>query len=242
MNNLYTVKRRSPEAGRSRPRSAPGNPAALQRLRITFSRGDAAKYCSHLDLMRLWERAIRRAGLPVAYSEGFTPHPRIALAAPLPVGITSTGELMEIFLRKRVTPRFFLQHIEPQLPEGLAISRVEEAAIGLPSLQSVMRQAEYRVDVECLIDQPELESRIQALLEKDHIPVERHRPGASKSLDLRALVDRLWVEQVKAGACVLGMALRTDSQGSGRPEEVVTVLGLGQPLRMERIRLVLEGT
>ena len=66
----------------------------MHRLRLKFSRGEKLKYLSHLDLMRLWERALRRAGLPAAYSEGFSPHPRISLASPLAVGVTSRAELM----------------------------------------------------------------------------------------------------------------------------------------------------
>ena len=63
----------------------------MQRLRATFSRGERTKYITHLDLMRFWERAFRRARVPIAHSEGFRPHPRFALAAPLPVGVTSDG-------------------------------------------------------------------------------------------------------------------------------------------------------
>ena len=72
--------------------------AKLQRLRVTFTRGEEMKYITHLDLMRFWERALRRAELPVAYSEGFSPHAQIALAAPLPVGTTSDCELMDVFM------------------------------------------------------------------------------------------------------------------------------------------------
>ena len=70
----------------------------MHRLRLKFSRGEQLKFLSHLDLMRLWERAFRRAGMELAYSEGFSPHPRISLAAPLSVGITSIAELMDVFL------------------------------------------------------------------------------------------------------------------------------------------------
>jgi radical SAM-linked protein len=72
----------------------------MQRLRLKFGRGEDLKFLSHLDLMRLWERALRRAGLPLAYSEGFTPHPQIALAAPLLVGVTSDAELMDVSLSR----------------------------------------------------------------------------------------------------------------------------------------------
>ena len=68
----------------------------MQRIRISFSRGEKVKYISHLDLMRLWERALRRASIPIAYSQGFSPHPKISIAAPLPIGVTSDGEFMDI--------------------------------------------------------------------------------------------------------------------------------------------------
>ena len=64
----------------------------MQRLRIRFSRGEEIKYISHLDIMRMWERVLRRAELPLAYSEGFSHHPRISLAVPLAIGVTSDAE------------------------------------------------------------------------------------------------------------------------------------------------------
>ncbi|MDP2935460.1 MAG: TIGR03936 family radical SAM-associated protein, partial [Dehalococcoidia bacterium] len=91
-----------------RPRTPGRPPQELQRLRITFSRGPEVKYISHLDLMRLWERVLRRAKLPLAFSEGFSPHPRLALATPLPVGVTAAEEWMEVYLCRRVSPRYFL--------------------------------------------------------------------------------------------------------------------------------------
>ena len=93
----------------------------MQRLRLKFGRGEELKFLSHLDLMRLWERALRRAELPLAYSEGFTPHPRVALAAPLSVGVTSEAELMDVFLSRWVAPQSFVTQAKKQLPQGLKI-------------------------------------------------------------------------------------------------------------------------
>jgi len=75
----------------------------MQRLRIKFSRGEEIKYISHLDLMRCWERALKRADVPLMYSEGFSPHPRISLAAPLALGVTSEAELMDITVSRWVS-------------------------------------------------------------------------------------------------------------------------------------------
>jgi radical SAM-linked protein len=208
---------------------------------VVFGRGEELKYLSHLDLMRLWERAIRRTGLPLAYSEGFTPHPRLALAAPLPVGVTSSGELLDLFLCQRVSPRYFLQALRPQLPSGVDISRVEEVPLGGPSLQSLVRLAEYRVEVETRLSPGEISGRLAELMARESVPIQRPRPTGPKALDLRALVSELWLVEVKDGNCILGMRLRTGPQGSGRAEEVTAALGLGEPLTTHRERLVLEG-
>ncbi len=120
----------------------------MQRLRIKFSRGEEIKYISHLDLMRLWERALRRSGVPIAYSQGFSPRPKISLAAPLAVGVTSEGELMALFMARRVSPQFFIKAVSQQLPPGIEVLEVQEIGLRVPSLQSQVRYAEYRVDVE----------------------------------------------------------------------------------------------
>ncbi|PIW40369.1 MAG: hypothetical protein COW22_02130, partial [Chloroflexi bacterium CG15_BIG_FIL_POST_REV_8_21_14_020_46_15] len=77
----------------------------MQRLRVRFGRGEEVKFIAHLDIVRFWERAFRRAEIPLAYSQGFTPHPRISLAAPLPVGVTSEFELMDVWLKQWMPPK-----------------------------------------------------------------------------------------------------------------------------------------
>src|SRR6478735_2056478 len=115
----------------------------VQRLRATFYRGQELRYITHLDLMRFWERALRRAQVDVAYSEGFSPHPQISLGAPLPVGVIARNELMDVFLAKRLDPPEFLAALRPQLPKGLDITEVREVDLGLASIQSQLRAADY---------------------------------------------------------------------------------------------------
>jgi len=119
----------------------------VQRLRVTFTRGSELQYITHLDLMRFWERVLRRADVPIAYSEGFSPHAQISLAAPLAVGTTSEAELMDVFLAERMTPRAFLQTVSAQLPAGVEVRSVQEVALSLPALQAAVLFAEYVVDV-----------------------------------------------------------------------------------------------
>ena len=91
----------------------------MHRLRVRFKRGAEVKFISHLDLIRLWQRAFQRARIPIAYSEGFSPHPKISLAAPLPVRVTSDAELMDIYLTKWASPHFLTSALGQQLPPGL---------------------------------------------------------------------------------------------------------------------------
>ncbi len=122
-----------------------------QRLRVTFARGDETKYITHLDLMRFWERALRRAEIPVAYSEGFSPHAQLSMAAPLAVGTTSEAELMDVYLDTAMQPKQLIRQMAAQLPGGLAIVSVEEVGMALPALQADVRSAEYVVEVDLAV-------------------------------------------------------------------------------------------
>ena len=213
----------------------------MQRLRLKFGRGEELKFLSHLDLMRLWERALRRAGLPLAYSEGFTPHPRIALAAPLSVGVTSEAELMDVFLSRWIAPDSFVAQAKKQLPQGLDLPEAWPVGLNIPSLQSQVRFAEYKVEVDTEKARQEVESAVRSLLSAEELPWHHFRDTGARHYDLRALLDDLWLIDCRDSLCVLGMRLRCDARGSGRPEQVAKALGFSQrPKFIHRTKLILS--
>jgi len=213
----------------------------MQRLRVRFSRGGEIKFISHLDIMRLWQRALNRAGIPLAYSEGFSPHPRISLAAPLQVGITSQAELMDIFCTRWVSPHFFTDAINQQLPPGIKILQVYAVAPVMPSLQSQVSFSEYEVEIETEKDKPEIESALASLLSAKQLPWHHERDTGTRSYDLRALIDELQLIKWQKGACTIGMRLHCDNSGSGRPEQVVAALGfINYPKSIHRSKLILK--
>lgn len=213
----------------------------MQRLRIKFSRGEELKYISHLDLMRCWERALRRAEIPLVYSEGFSPHPRISLAAPLALGVTSEAELMDIMVNRWVSPHWFTSGVSRQLPNGIGISGVFPVALTLPSLQSSVRLAEYRVEISPQTDRTVIEKAVDELLSMTELPWHHQRDTGERKYDLRSLIEDLWVIDWTAITGTLGMSLRCDSGGSGRPEQVTLALGLqGPPASIHRTKLVLS--
>jgi radical SAM-linked protein len=202
----------------------------MHNLEVKFSRGAEVKYISHLDLMRLWRRAFLRADMPMAYSKGFNPHPRISLALPLPLGVESIAELMEISLRRRVAPLSFMQAVSRELPSGIKILEVREVPPKLPSLQSRLRFVEY--EVEGIEEGREILPSVQAFLRQESIPWEHMRDTGARSYDLRPLVDDIWIEDHSK----LGMRLKPEA----RADQVVKALGISSPRVIRRTRLLLR--
>ena len=214
----------------------------MHRLRVTFSRGEELKYLSHLDVMRLWERALRRANLPLAYSQGFSPHPKISIAAPLPLGVTGERELMDIVIQRRISPYLVQKNLTSQLPKDMSITSVVQVPADVPSLQSQVRRAEYRVEVETDKPVDEIKAAIDSFLALAELPWQHKRDEEMRSYDIRKLVERVWFVEVRGTICVLGMCLRADGSASGRAEQVALALGFnGQPKSICRTGLFLVG-
>jgi len=212
----------------------------MLRLRIRFRRGEEIKFISHLDIMRLWQRALVRAGVELAYSEGFNPHPRMSLAAPLALGVTSEAELMDIVLARQATPHAFTAAVSRQLPAGMEILQVFQLPLILPSLQSQVRFAEYRVALDTDKERQDIQAAIGALLEKKELPWQHQRDTGPRRYDLRALISDIWLADDGDGRTI-GMRLRCDSDGSGRPEQVSAALGFeNYPRSIHRIKLILS--
>lgn len=208
-----------------------------QRLRVTYSVDGPLRYVSHLEQMKVWERAARRAGLPLAYSGGFTPRPRIQVAAALPVGFAAGEELLDLWMERPMDPEEVSRSLAGALPEGMAVLRVEEADPTEPPLPVRVEAAEYRVSVEMERSAEEVRRRVDALLAAPSLP--RQRRG--RSYDLRPLIRLLEVEESPPGQVVLRMVLTAREGATGRPEEVLDALGwAGGFFRIQRRRLLLS--
>lgn len=205
-----------------------------QRLRVTFAKGEEVKYISHLDLMRLWERALRRAEVPLLHSQGFNPRPKISFAAPLAVGITGQREILDVMLERPLPTKDFARAVNAQLPSAITLVEVQEVYATLPPLQTQVQGAEYLATVAACEDRHQLEERITSLLRSAKLP--RLRRG--REYDLRPLIEELRLERREAGQYVLHMRLCAGEQGTGRPDEVLDELGLAdQVTSVTRTRL-----
>lgn len=116
----------------------------MNRIRFRYARGNELRYLSHLDMLRLFQRAMRRAGLPLLYTRGYSPRPRLSLAAPLPVGVTASKEYGEIYLEGPLSPVSFCRRLGGQLSKGLTVTGAVAVPVDEPPLAAVVNAALYR--------------------------------------------------------------------------------------------------
>jgi radical SAM-linked protein len=206
--------------------------ARAQRVRIRFACGPDT---SRGDLARLWREAFEAAGVEVSRSEGRRGQ-RIVFAAGLPQHVSSEGELVDVVLARPVRTADLIERVRAQLPPEIELREAQEVGFGLPSLPSAVRWSDYEVDVPATDGS---EMAIAALLAQETLPWRDTRGEKVREYDLRSLVQELRVECAGDGVVRLAMRLRCDASGVGRPDQVVLALGLPQPLRTHRRRLVL---
>jgi radical SAM-linked protein len=210
----------------------------MQRLRLTFAKTAAMKYTGHLDTHLAWERTFRRARLPLAYSQGFHPQPRIQLAAALPLGFTSECEVADVWLESAHPPAEVRAALEVAAPPGLQIVAVAEAPLDARPLQILVRSADYGVVLKSPWSPEAVEAAIAGLLARTEVP----RVRRDKAYDLRPLIEALERERSAAEGHTLRMRLAAREGATGRPEEVVEALGADPAeARYHRRRLIFAG-
>jgi radical SAM-linked protein len=208
----------------------------VAQLVCRYRKEGEVRWISHLDVKRTLERAMRRADLPLALSQGHSPRPRISYGPPLPLGATGEGELFAVQLAEPLGPAELKERLNRQLPDGLEI--VE--AWGLPAHRKKetfgdLDVAEYRVTVQGPGLDPEAVSRrVAELLGRDEIVVHRGGKRPEREVDIRPLVMGLEVVGGDRGRVDLHMRLRTGSHGGARAQEIVELLGLVDEERLVR--------
>ncbi len=195
-----------------------------QRLRITFGKAGTLKYTSNLDMAKIWERVLRRADMPLLYTRGFNTRPRISLAMPLPLGISSECEILDISLRERID--FAEGDLRAQLldvaPQGLTIAAIQEVDPRASTMQSLILSAEYRIQFHDRFDHKELQRRIDDLLSQETIIVERTRRRKRSVMDVRPLILAL---ELDADSCLLAH-LSVGDRGNLRPDHLLELLDM----------------
>lgn len=206
----------------------------MNRIRFSFARKIELAYISHLDQVRLFLRALSRSGLPVAYSQGFNPHPRLILALPLPLGVTTGEEYGEIFFTEEILPEQFLSALKVQMPAAIELTGAVVADLGAPSLASLVGAALYRAALRAdhagIVDQPALHAALNRLLARDEILMQRKsKKNKITYTNVRPFILEAALETDRAGHFIINMLLQAGSQGGISPafllEQIETETG-----------------
>lgn len=192
------------------------------------------RFTSHLDLHRTWERTLRRANLPLTYSQGFKPHARINLTCALPLGFTSQNDVVEIQLDEEIPVQEVESRLRKASPAGLLIQSVEPIEPGSPKLQALLVAQEYVITFQERLGN--LEQRIDTLVQAQSIPRRRN----NKTYDLRPLIlDIRVLSPDELGQARLLTRLSAREGATGRPEEVILALeGTPESCRVHRTGLI----
>lgn len=162
------------------------NQTRRQRLRVRLGKLGEMALIGHLDLARLLDRAIRRAALPIAFTGGYHPGPRISAANALPLGATSTGELVDFELTQPLDPIDFQQRLQAQLPTELPLYEVVDVPVDAPSATKLLAQAEYLLAVQCEQPLPPWHDWIAQVLAADEIMYQQTvKSGKTRQINLR---------------------------------------------------------
>ena len=206
--------------------------ATATRFRIVFEKGSEMRFISHLDLMRTWERTLRRSGLPLAYTQGHHPHLKMSFGPPLPLGYRSRAEVFDLELA-RPPAADLAARLNAALPDGLQVLGYRPILFKPPSLMSQLEGATYRVrfprtyleeaglNPETLLGT--LRTRITELLAREHVLVRRQSEAQTREFDARPAILSLEVLEDETPA-VLQARVKFTARAQVRPEEIVALL------------------
>jgi radical SAM-linked protein len=198
-----------------------------QKLRFRFAIEGPLRFLSHLETLRVFTRALRRAQLPVQYSQGFHPQPQLAFATALPVGTESTGEYADVVLHACLEPRHVQERLNAVLPQHMRVLDARTVPLKAPALMSERLVAQYTVDVpQCLlpVNNVPLPERVQALLTCSHVPVQRWHKKGPRQVNIRPGIASLEVRLACGNTTTFAMLLHEEETLKTKPQEVIQAL------------------
>jgi radical SAM-linked protein len=200
----------------------------VQKLRIRYAKRGRLRFASHRDLARALERALRRAQVPMAFSAGFTPHPKISYLGAAPTGAASEAEYLEIGLAERRDPDAVRAALDAALPADIAVLEAVEAAAGTGSLADRIDAALWRVELPG-VEPADLGRAVEAFLARESVEVAKRTKNGLRDVDARAAVTSASAAG-EAGCAILQVVVRQVTPAV-RPDDVLAALAAVADLR-----------
>ncbi len=193
----------------------------ITRIRVQYTKGHELRFIGHLDMQRLWERLLRRSGLPIRYTQGYHPRARLNLASALPLGFISDAELLDFWMNEPLPLDDIRERLSAATPPGLTIVSVQDVDLREDALQVQMTASEFKVSFFDPQDETTLKNKVKTLLDQNEIIRSRRK----KTYDLHPLIMGLEITVVDEIEVGLWMRLLAEPGATGRPDEVMDELG-----------------
>ncbi|HEY3260377.1 MAG TPA: TIGR03936 family radical SAM-associated protein [Pseudonocardiaceae bacterium] len=195
----------------------------VQRIRLRYAKRGRLRFASHRDVARAFERALRAAGVPMAYSQGFSPHPRVSWIGAAPTGAASEAEYVEIQVVRRLDPEAVRRELDAALPDGLDVLAAAESDGG--SLAGLIEVSRWRIEVPG-VPSDELARAAAALMAAPSVPVEKLTKDGRRTVDARAALVSADVAEGTEGpeACGILSTVVRQVTPAVRPDDVLNAL------------------
>lgn len=214
-------------------------------IRMQFCKTREGRFLSHLDLMHTWERVIRRSQLPLAYSQGFNPHPKINFASACAVGTTSDGEYMDMELTQELPVEQVEEMLQAVMPPAFRVSAIKVVSGKAPSLMSIIQRARYVLQLELVKEatQEQLDAALENFWQQEEIVIYRYKKNSKdkKPVNIRPGVYELELTAEGKNA-LLHIQVQSGNEGNIRPEEVAYgLMATGMPMVQHVVRIHRQG-
>ena len=195
------------------------------KLIAAYQKGNEIAMISHLDIQRTLQRAFRRAGIPLLYSNGFNPHPQFSFATAAATGMSSSCEWFEVQLSEEMSPEEFVRRANAVMPQGMCVSNAFVAPENYGSLSAKLRAAQYRVDLqfETPADHETLAQTLEAMLTGEII-IQKRTKGGIRPVDMRPYILRVSVGQVEGEHAALLVLGKLQADGGLRVDAFIDAL------------------
>jgi radical SAM-linked protein len=210
-------------AAMARTPDGPPPAPAVQKLRVRYAKRGRLRFSSTRDFQRALERALRRAAVPMAFSAGFHPHPKISYANAAPTGTASEAEYFEISVTERVDPQRLQSALDAALPEGLDVLEVVEALPGSSSLADRLQASDWLIEFAGLGVEV-LAGATARLLAEEHVDVTRVMKNGPRTFDVRGAVVSMVASDSLDGRCAILRVVVRHTTPAVRPDDVLTAL------------------
>lgn len=194
------------------------------KYRLEITKGESIRYISHLDFASLMQRAICRAHLPAAYSEGFNPHMKISFASALSVGITSNAEYMDLELKKDICQPELFDKLSKALPDGVRLLKAKQIDMQAKALMSIVDEASYQIQLPCFDDLSTVTKNINQFNQAKEIIIVRETPKKRKEIEIKQYLPKAMQYTLDNNILNINLHIKITPAGTTKPNEVLEVL------------------